>query len=299
MRIVLPSAIIAFACHASLAHAGDDGPANDSGVATNAVRSRVAQDMNAAYRDQRSNDECNKYSSKGVVTEKDSGAGVDVGILGCLSNQTCQRDATSSIGGRCMENPTEPIFPKRRDKLAEKRRATRSLQQGEVEEEEEDEPFVCPRNCPKAFCDCAQDDGDAFKCADELHDVCTANRVGACVPDEYLVFYQDTYCTFAECIIEDNRPYPECACEYYQSYCDIYYETLESLDECVVSTCCQGSDAENKFACLPALAPTYSPTLNPTLSFMPSASPTVSFLLDWFLRLIARGTITSCTFQLY
>mmetsp|Transcript_34171 Transcript_34171/g.73966 ORF Transcript_34171/g.73966 Transcript_34171/m.73966 type:complete len:590 (-) Transcript_34171:385-2154(-) len=254
--------------------------------------------------------ECNSFPS----SKKKKRGGMltaDVGILMTCDDEiheTCVPDETSSIGGRCTNTsssssssssiqleqpqilPKVAPFKKRRNHLTIAQQQQRNLQilsdrpqtgdDGEevVEGEEEvDVPFVCPTNCPIAFCDCAEDDGDAALCASELHDVCTSDLIPECVPDKYLPFYTETYCPFAQCLTEptSGKPlYEECSCNYYLAYCNLYYSFEESLEKCAISTCCEERGAGEKFVCLPALEPTWSPTAYPTVSFEPSASPT-------------------------
>mmetsp|Transcript_9834 Transcript_9834/g.21300 ORF Transcript_9834/g.21300 Transcript_9834/m.21300 type:complete len:566 (-) Transcript_9834:356-2053(-) len=319
MRILLPSstiAIITGVCHSSLAAADsvrDEAISNNdnnnlpSNVGTAA--SQVVRDVDAAYESsirRREGEECNTFQSSSNRIRT-----ADLGILGCGKNQTCERDVSSSIGGRCTasvelssssssittttqqqllqqrlesvavassEKPKVAIFPsKRKARLAKKQRLLQvGSGPGGDEEDEEDKPFVCPTKCPQEFCDCAQNDGDGEKCAPELYEVCKADLLAECVPDDYLPFYKDTYCPFAKCLTVENRPYELCSCDYYRDYCELYYGFEDSLEECAIATCCEAEATGEKYVCLPGMAPTYSPTLDPTNSFPPSVAPSVT-----------------------
>ena len=311
MRTTLSSAAIAIitgASHPALASADKK---EDRAVA-NAVIS-LTRDVNKSYQSSKlqrprsllGGEECNSFNDHGPNASENSAYGyvdidVDVGILGCRADdEICVRDETSSLGGRCtlasaasslyssgeqqeeeQERPQKPLmaaFPNRRNRrLPSNRRLQPAIGGAEEEEEEVDGPFVCPTNCPKDFCDCAQDDGDASACAAELNAVCTAGLIAECVPDKYLDFYTQTYCPYAKCVAVYNKPLEECSCDYYRDYCQVYYEFVESMDKCEVGECCAVQPAGSKWTCIPEMQPTLNPTGSPTSSAKPSASPTVS-----------------------
>ncbi|KAL7549912.1 hypothetical protein ACHAWF_016547 [Thalassiosira exigua] len=239
-----------------------------------------------------------------AVEEKPSGGGTDVGILtggsSCEADEICEKDGTSSLGGRCASStkkklvtPKVAAFTRRQRRAStllanRRRRAQDDRQVGsggaalanatDTGDEEEEEEFVCPTFCPEEFCNCARSDegGDAERCAPELNMVCEQDLLAECVPDRYLKFYTSTYCPFAKCLAVDSRPYAECSCDYYDAYCKAYYTFQESMEKCAIGQCCADTPVETKYTCLPELTPTKSPTMTPTLTQKPSASPTDS-----------------------
>ena len=274
---------------------------------------QVTHDVNKSYQEtsnllrkqQQRRRECNTH-----IAVKTSGA--DLGVLGCVGvDETCEPNDTSKLGGRCtttskesntMEDdeennkaeiverttttPEVAAFPARRYRPKIFAELSRNLQVQEGEGSatgdnttEDVDPFVCPTGCPQSFCDCAEADGDAQKCAPELHAVCEQNLLPACVPDKYLTFYTETYCPFSACLAVENQPYEVCSCGYYSSYCQVYYSYEQSIDKCAVGECCDGLPVGEKFQCIPALQPTMTPTDSPTVTAPPSDSPTVSYSL--------------------
>jgi len=151
----------------------------------------------------------------------------DVGVLHCGHGRTCEADATSSAGGRCVASasssssssasvllprdrapPRAPVFPSRDLKAGALLRRLQDSNSTAAEDE-----FVCPTNCPKNFCDCARgqhsdgEGGDAFKCAPELHSTCINELIPECVPEDSLTFYTETYCPFAACVVVSGDSY--------------------------------------------------------------------------------------------
>lgn len=293
MRIILPSASIAAVSGAWIVGAAR-GESRDN---DNAAISQVVHDVNEAYRSPNVSTtlgrECNSFD---IVVPKAAAKRVgkiDLGVLGCGPDETCEVDGSSSLGGRCATatatasasvregGPQFPIFASRRRRNTIMRQ--RSLQtdtailiDGTGGEEEQ---FTCPTDCPQEFCDCAQNDGDAHKCAAELHSVCVEDLLEACVPNKWLTFYTQTYCPVARCVHVEKKSYEECECGYYKDYCQVYYAYENSIDKCEIGDCCDSQPLELKFTCLPALEPTESPTMSPTISLAPSSSPTVRVLL--------------------
>ena len=294
-------------------------PTNDATI------SQVARDVNKSYHDsyyytngsnlRRQQRECNTHEQRASV-------GTDVGVLGCDGgeDEICVPDESSKLGGRCTtkslslfeeeevtvrpESPVTAAFPARRYRPKIFAQSSRQLQDGEGglsggtiaglpggdnTTNTTEAPFVCPTGCPEDFCDCAKEDGDAEKCASELHSVCEQNLLPACVPDKYLTFYIETYCPFSKCLAVENQPYEVCSCGYYKNYCQVYYAYEQSIEKCAIGDCCDGKAVGEKFQCIPALEPTISPTGSPTETDRPSASPTVSvysFFVYSFVYLI-------------
>mmetsp|Transcript_12196 Transcript_12196/g.26558 ORF Transcript_12196/g.26558 Transcript_12196/m.26558 type:complete len:546 (+) Transcript_12196:81-1718(+) len=304
MRIIFPSATIAAfsgVCLVSADKATEERATNDA-YHTKTARSKVAQDVDKSYASsniniRRRGDECDTFNDASSTSDTVSSSGnterADVGVLSCVdADQACEADGTSSTGGRCTttttssssakqfnerpQTPTIPVFPSRRHNPTAKQRFLQRNSTGLGAGADEDEPFVCPANCPQEFCDCASSDGDAEKCAPQLHSVCTDNLLSECVPDKYLQFYTDTYCPFAACLAVENKPYEECSCGYYKDYCKVYYAFEESIEKCATGTCCDAEAAGSKWTCLPGLQPTASPTEAPTVSSMPSGVPTTT-----------------------
>ncbi|ACI64918.1 predicted protein [Thalassiosira pseudonana CCMP1335] len=274
MRLLLPSATIAVVSGTAAVSASE--------TSETFVTSNVVQDVDFAYNASRPRsiklvslgEECNNF-----VSEKNRVP--DVGVLGCRGEkQTCVEDYTSSIGGRCAidrslltpkadtveANPSLPAFSRRR-RTQQTAVSDRLLQSSD---------WICPTNCPKEFCRCAEKYSEVKDCAKEMNDICVDKTVDSCVPDAYLPFYYDTYCPFSECII-NNRGYENCSCEYYRNYCTLYYSYEESTSKCEIASCCDLKNSpEDKRECLPAMQPTGSPTMFPTVTSMPSDSPTIS-----------------------
>ncbi|KAL9184287.1 hypothetical protein ACHAXT_002373 [Thalassiosira profunda] len=299
MRIALPSATIAVISAASTAAAEEDRAANYSTKSLARDVDHPSKSSSNFVLQRAWGKECKLFSEDAANDADESET--DVGLLGCGAGEACVEDETSPLGGRCTTAKAASTNPKKKKKKRKQQRPTkpqmaafpsrrtsrpllskaRRLQVGAGgapaagDGEEEDAPFVCPANCPQAFCDCAQDDGDAEVCAPELHEVCLQSLLPECVPDSYLPFYVETYCPFAGCIVADT-PYEECSCGYYRDYCTTYYAYEESLDKCAVSECCNGSAKGDKWLCLPGMQPTFSPTGEPTITAVPSASPTIS-----------------------
>lgn len=208
------------------------------------------------------------------ATEIDS----DVGILGCRNPKAlCEEDEISSLGGRCTLDRSlltpkinQPIFSNRHTPhLAQTPRENtpRFLQNS---------GWSCPSNCPKEFCKCAQKYGEVKHCTKEMDNLCIDGIVSECVPGDYLPFYYQTYCPFAECIVANNA-YQDCSCQYYRDYCSLYYAFDESTSKCNIAGCCEAAGSvDEKIQCLPGLQPSFSPTMYPTTSSVPTGAPSVS-----------------------
>ena len=285
MRILVSSAgLAAFASSSASAGGHDESPS----VFDAATSSRVARDVDESYKQRsivRLGEECVPTPTSDSNTE---GGKLDVGVLFCEEYLSCASDNTSSTGGRCTKTltmdvvdgrPTQAIFRKNRRVQHITKSQPRNLQTDNSElegtEEEEEEEFVCPMNCPQEFCDCAEEFGEAKQCAEELDSICRNDQLRFCTPEKYKDFYDAAYCPFAECLTVDKDPFEDCACHYYRNYCTLYYEFEQSFDACETADCCQELPTEEKHTCLPELAPTTSPTGNPTLTQAPSVSPTV------------------------
>ena len=295
MRIVLPSAAIAAFTGSCCVSA--DQPVNDHDVTREQSLwiSQITRDVDRSFKSSNTpnpslDDECNTFNSGGDSTMMDSESGLaDVGILGCGPNQFCAPDGSSDLGGRCtmsfvsaaqFDPPvTLAAFSNRRG-INQSGRALRFLQEidGTTNTTVDYEEKVCPPNCPQQFCDCAHADGDAEKCAAELHSVCINDLLSSCVPESFMSFYTDTYCPFASCIAFEGKSYEECTCAYYQNYCDVYYVYMESIEKCAIANCCDGQPDGTKYSCIPGMQPTGNPTMAPIFSPHPSTSPTVSCL---------------------
>jgi hypothetical protein len=293
MRIIFPSASIA-AFTGSYLVSAEVVKVHDLAGEQRIVK--LARDVDESFQSSNTrkrslDEECNTFNSDGDSAEENAESGpTDVGILGCGPNQKCEPDQSSLLGGRCtmstvsaqLKLPGKPVsmaaFPKRRGRRTNKiQRALRFLQETDATTDDVEEEQVCPPNCPQQFCDCAFNDGDANKCANELHSVCINDLLDNCVPDSAMSFYTDTYCPFAECVAFEGKSYEECTCDYYANYCNVYYAYLESIEKCAVSNCCDGQPDGMKYTCIPELQPTGNPTMAPIFSPHPSSSPTVSY----------------------
>eukprot|EP00986_Skeletonema_menzelii_P019877 scaffold29463_cov148-Skeletonema_menzelii.AAC.2 len=139
--------------------------------------------------------------------------------------------------------------------LFKKHRRTRFL---EVAQEEA--ACLKPDTCEPELCACVANDGDAYKCAIELHAVCqgvtsTARNIdeeantwtiGGCVDERRVEYYTNIYCQFAGCIANGGT-YNQCSCDhFYQPYCELYgttYAYLESVQiNCEKADCCSAAE---------------------------------------------------------
>jgi hypothetical protein len=306
MRIILPSASIAAftgTCLVSADKIGADHQVthhHEQRLVLSQITRDVDESLKSSSTRKRSlNAECNTFNSgdDGAARNSENGF-ADVGILGCGPNQICEPNESSTLGGRCtmssasaqMKLPGTPVtraaFSNRHGRRTnQKQRALRFLQESDgttTNTTSDYEEKVCPPNCPQQFCDCAHADGDAEKCASELHSVCINDLLSSCVPDSFITFYTDTYCPFASCIALEGKSYEECSCAYYQNYCDVYYAYMESIEKCAVANCCDGQPDGMKYSCIPGMEPTSNPTLAPIFSPHPSSSPTVSYYCALF-----------------
>jgi hypothetical protein len=296
MRIALPCATIAAIISAWGLVSADDGrvlaveevDGADDGAAGNVASSRARAPRSRRVQSPSDGEECDvSVDYGGLVSE------ADVGVLHCGPGRTCVADGNSSVGGRCVTVDTSSsaadlpndrpvvlprmaIFPSRDAHMA--RRLSTDPRLRRVQE---DGGFVCPTNCPQSFCDCARAlngndaDGDAYKCAPELHSTCVTGLIPECVPADNLSFYTETYCPFAECVVVSGETYENCYCEYNKNYCVTYYAFQESIDKCAIGSCCDSKPEGEKYGCLPELQPTGAPTLEPTVTRKPTDSPTV------------------------
>ena len=266
MRILLPSATIA-ASAAALVSASDAATFNE--VAPTNDAKKLTQDVNKSYSESNNNlrgqqNECNTHKTISSAVKKSDGTDVGVLVVDCEGEQTCELDESSSLGGRCtttskssalveeqeqqLTTPKTPAFPIRRQRPLIFQKQSRKLQTTDgstgnvpvvgIGGDNTTDVFVCPTGCPQDFCDCAEEDGDAKKCAAELHGVCEANLLPACVPDKYLTFYIETYCPYASCLAVDNKIAEECSCDYYKNYCETYYAYEESIEKCASKWYC-------------------------------------------------------------
>lgn len=246
MRIVLPCATIAAITSAwglvsadrgaAAADAVEELDAADGGGDIALARSRAFRSRDDAEERTHTSspdvvvvvgrgEECDILGDYGGLVTK-----ADVGVLHCGHGRTCEADATSSAGGRCVAAsasssssssftsvllprdrapPRAPVFPSRSSPALLRRlqdsNSTNSTAAGDE--------FVCPTNCPKNFCDCARgqhsdgEGGDAFKCAPELHSTCINELIPECVPEDTLTFYTETYCPFAACVVVSGDSY--------------------------------------------------------------------------------------------
>ena len=142
--------------------------------------------------------------------------------------------------------------------LFKKHRRTRFLGDGVAPEE----AATClkPDTCEPKLCACVANDGDAYKCAIELHAVCqgvtsTARNIdgkaetwtiGGCVDERRVEYYTNLYCQFAGCIANGGT-YNQCSCDhFYKPYCEIYgatYAYLESVQmNCEKAGCCSAAE---------------------------------------------------------
>ena len=184
------------------------------------------------------------------TTETDALEPINDADLGCL----CIPSTSSSLGGLCASsNNVEEIILSVESK--------RQLQG----DEPEPLPFtdgICPNTCDQDLCTCAAstEEGfpDAQDCATELNAVCESGGTKDCFDSEVLPFYDNTYCTFSQCWL-DNGTYEDCSCQYYEDYCTLYeaYATdayPDVVDKCDIADCCKkAKESEDKIACMPKI----------------------------------------------
>ncbi|KAL7468606.1 hypothetical protein ACHAXS_008836 [Conticribra weissflogii] len=231
--------------------------------------------------------ECNSFNHiKHALNDHDIEP--DIGVLACSQpHQVCIRDETSFLGGRCTERrPREksqatatPVFQQRRLTFNQRHNQSPLNNQNSIRNGQTprflQNSFICPANCPKDFCKCAEKHGNGLDCAKELNEICVDGTLFECVPYEFLTYYEETYCPFAACIRNGGK-YWECECEFQRDYCNLYYEYVESDASCEIAACCDLQEGKQKASCIPALAPTAAPSSAPTVTFSPSASPSKS-----------------------
>lgn len=238
------------------------------------LKSLIAGDVNDAYSTKSTGlrtpasigDECmppatlDTNAIRSVETKPDVGVMTQCHPLG----QVCVPDGSSSLGGHC------------RSKASISTRKAQTPRRHLLEN-----PFVCPSTCPEDLCACANSTElgypDAQDCAPEINDVCTSGDTPKCFGADSLEFYEQTYCAFATCWLDGNR-YEDCACGYYQNYCNLYGDYVDSYpeiaDKCAVAACCdQANDGDEKIMCVPAMMPSAQPSTNPTATAVPSTSP--------------------------
>eukprot|EP00578_Thalassiosira_sp_NH16_P009701 CAMPEP_0181108210 /NCGR_PEP_ID=MMETSP1071-20121207/17509_1 /TAXON_ID=35127 /ORGANISM="Thalassiosira sp., Strain NH16" /LENGTH=591 /DNA_ID=CAMNT_0023191799 /DNA_START=111 /DNA_END=1883 /DNA_ORIENTATION=+ len=205
----------------------------------------------------------------------------DQGVLAsqCPSpRQVCDPDGSSSLGGRCRDANAGIASASMQ---TTQREPWRILQEGKGPQIDCDAASACPAE----LCTCAAstEEGypDAQDCAAELNAVCTTGNTEQCFDYENIDFYDYTYCPFAACYLEGND-YDECACGYYQDYCELYRAYIgdaypDIADKCTVAECCDGAGTKDeRVACIPEMMPSAKPSASPseTQSEGPTASPT-------------------------
>jgi len=266
MRLIISASILSISC-GSIPTQSNDG-------ATVETKLKITQQVEASYTLTVSKGERFLGQECKPSTETDP----DVGLLGCRNAKAfCEEDVLSSIGGRCILDRSlltpkvdQPIFTNRRLHLPQ------SPRQSDTPRFLQNSGWTCPTGCPKEFCKCAEKYGEVKECAKEMDNLCVEGLVSECVPGDYLPFYYQTYCPFAECL-RTNNAYHDCSCQYYRDYCNLYYAFAESASECRIASCCEAANSvDEKIECLPGLQPTSSPTMYPTTTAIPSGSPTVS-----------------------
>mmetsp|Transcript_11359 Transcript_11359/g.23944 ORF Transcript_11359/g.23944 Transcript_11359/m.23944 type:complete len:548 (-) Transcript_11359:450-2093(-) len=231
--------------------------------------------------------ECNSFISR-KHADNVSDIEPDVGVLACSQpHQVCIRDEESFLGGRCADRrprgesqaTASPIFQQRRLTLNQRQKQSRfdnnnGIRNGQTSRFLQSS-FICPANCPKDFCKCAEKHGNGVDCVKELNDICVDGMLFECVPYEFITYYEETYCPFAACMRNGGK-YWECECEFQRDYCNMYYEYVESEQSCEIAACCDLQEGKQKASCIPALAPTATPSSAPTVTSLPTASPSRS-----------------------
>ena len=225
----------------------------------------------------------------------------DQGVLAsqCPSpRQVCDPDGSSSLGGRCRDANAGIASAL----MQTQREPWRILQEGKGPQIDCDAASACPAE----LCTCAAstEEGypDAQDCAAELNAVCTTGNTEQCFDYEIRDFYDYTYCPFAACYLEGND-YDECACGYYQDYCELYRayigdEYPDIADKCTIAECCDGAGTKDeRVACIPEMMPSAKPSASPseTQSEGPTASPTRlvrSFCVNVDVYAILPGKLT-------
>ena len=106
-------------------------------------------------------------------------------------------------------------------------------------------------------------------CATELNAVCESGGTKDCFDAEVLPFYDNTYCTFSQCWL-DNGSYEDCSCQYYEDYCTLYkaYATdayPDVVEKCDIADCCKkAKEVEDQQDCMPKifeLKPSVAPSI--------------------------------------
>lgn len=262
MRLLLPSTTIIAALGGAACHQVAKDSTNRDAI----VKTKFASDVEAAYKSdplgQRQQSLQHKRSLAKVRAERSNVTKEtqlpDVGIL------------RSGDGGDTTKSNRVffPLF----------RHGQKKMSRDEVQRflQEEEVANTCPVGCPQEFCDCGAEFGEVKYCTKEMLSVCDRGIVSRCVKEEDIEFYEKTYCAFSECV-ESGQPYENCACGYYEAYCQLFYDYEESFESCVTAECCENTPADDRATCIPAMQPTTNPTAAPTATVPPTVSPTVRF----------------------
>ena len=224
------------------------------------LRSNFARDVESAYKSDPMGHR-QQFRKKRSLKRKE---------INTSSNATNKNEVDVGIlaaGGSSVTQKIYPLFLHGQQKMGKEERQ-RFLQDEQAQK-------ICPPGCPQEFCDCGFQKEEVKYCTKEMLSVCERGIVSRCVRDDYLAFYEETYCPFSECV-ENNEPYENCSCEYYADYCTLYYHLDDAFDKCVTAECCDKTPQEEKATCIPELQPTVNPTGTPTQSAPPTVAPTVS-----------------------
>eukprot|EP01082_Thalassiosira_pseudonana_P012296 g11024.t1 g11024 contig47:2562-3425(-) len=121
----------------------------------------------------------------------------------------------------------------------------------------------CPLSCDPELCSCVTIYDTAEDCYQQLHSVCSGTKVGTdghgnssvtfsidqCVVSDYLYYYDNVYCPFAECRVGGGS-FINCYCQSYVNFCDIY-ETKPGYEEedktikyCAIAKCCEINEGD-------------------------------------------------------
>jgi hypothetical protein len=96
----------------------------------------------------------------------------------------------------------------------------------------------CAQTCDQSLCTCISSAKDPVSCASQLHSVCTSGGMDDCVPPSAINQFRSLHCPYAACIV-DGGSREECACDFFQSSCEIY-GVEENMGYCVLAECCRG-----------------------------------------------------------
>lgn len=124
--------------------------------------------------------------------------------------------------------------------------------------------FECATNCSQELCSCISTHNSPASCAPQLHDVCTAGTIDACVPPTGINQFRALHCPFAACLV-DGRSSEECACEMHSAACEIYQD--ENMGYCKIASCCgEAGDDVDRVDCLSDRIGSENTRTTPTLS---------------------------------